>query len=86
MGVRHPEARHVGGHVQDLALGLVVGHGTRAAVVEEYGLRTEHPRVEVLVAPVEIDQDDAAFDLFPVEGPEFAPAAVVQGSPDPVGK
>ena len=44
------------------------------------------PRVEILVASVEIDQDDAPLDLFAVEGLELAPPSVVQGTPDPVGK
>ena len=86
VGIGNPEPRDVGGHVQDLALGLVVGHRARAAIVEQYGLRAQHPRVEILIAPVEIDQDDAPLDLFPVEGREFAPPAVMQGPPDPVGK
>ena len=86
VGIGDPEARHVGGYVQDLALGLVVGHRARSAVVEQDGPGAQHPRVEVLVAPVEIDQDDAPLDLFPVERPEFAPASVVQGAPDPLRK
>ena len=86
VGIGNPEPRDVRGHVQDLALGLVVGHRARTAVVEQDGLRAQHTRVEILVAPVEIDQDDASFDLFPVEGLEFAPASIVQWTPDAVGK